>query len=227
MGEEGDGFVRYLSPFEKRRRRARRAKLTLIILGAFVLLTLLDFPLLHAFYHEPLQHIDNHDWYRLLRIMGFMGTWILVCIVYIAHDRNRHRGLAIFFSALLAGGLAELLKLVIARERPVQCGEIQPGWYHFRGLFSGFHDGSNLGIPSSHAAVAFGGCLMLACFLPRTKNTLFLLALGCGLTRMLTGAHFATDVFVGAMIGWGCSRMMCFFASKYVPDLKPKYRTPI
>lgn len=219
--------MRYLSPFERKRRRVRRVRLTLSILGAFVLLTLLDFPLLHLFYHKPLQHIENHDWYRLLRIMGFMGTWILVCIVYIAHDRNRHRGLAIFLSALFAGMFAELLKLVFARERPISCGEIQPGLYHFRGLFSGFQDGSNLGIPSSHAAVAFGGCMMLACFLPRTRFTLFMLALGCGITRMLSGAHFATDVFVGALIGFGCARMMCYFASKHVPDLLPRYRSPV
>jgi membrane-associated phospholipid phosphatase len=219
--------VRYLTPRERKRRRVQRLRLSGIILIAFVVLTLLDFPLLHLFYHEPLQHIDNHDWYRLLRIMGYMGTWLLVCVVYIAHDRHRHRGLAILFSAILSGILAELLKLVIARERPVQDGIIQPGLYHFRGLFSGFQDGSNLGLPSSHAAVAFGGCLMLACFLPRARTVLFLLALGCGITRMLTGAHFATDVFVGGLIGWGCSRLLCSLASVHLPDLKPRFRLPV
>lgn len=197
------------------------------MLCAFVLLTLLDIPLLHALYHEPIQHIQDHDWYRLLRIMGYLGTWLLVCIVYIAHDRHQHRGLAVLFSAGAAGIVAELLKLTIARERPVQDGVIQPGLYHFRGLFAGFQDGANLGLPSSHAAVAFGGCLMMAHFLPRARTTLFLLALGCGLTRMLTGAHFATDVFVGALIGWGCSRMMRSFASVPLPELRPRYRLPV
>lgn len=191
-----------------------------------MILTLLDFPLLHLFYQKDWQHVQNHDWYRLLRIMGYLGTWILVCIVYIAHDRHRHRGLAVLLSAGFAGLFAELLKLVIARERPVHDGVIQPGLYHFRGLFSGFEDGSNLGLPSSHAAVAFGGCFMLIYFLPRTRNTLFLLALGCGITRMLTGAHFATDVYLGAVLGWACSRMMCSFASVHVHELRPRYRLP-
>lgn len=198
----------------------------MIIIAAFLLFTLLDFPLLHLLYHKPLQHIEYHDWYRLLRIMGYMGTWFIVGAVYISHDRNRHRGLAIILSALIAGALAELLKLIVARERPSLNNEIQPGLYHFRGLFAGFDDGSNLGFPSSHAAVAFGGCLMLACFLPKAHTLLFCLALGCGITRMLSGAHFATDVFGGALLGWVSARMMCHFASAHVEGLVPKYRMP-
>jgi len=198
----------------------------LFIFGAFVLLTLLDFPLMHMFYHKPLQHIEYHDWYRLLRIMGYMGTWIVIAAVFIAHDRNRHRGVALILAPLLAGALAELLKLVISRERPVLNGEIQPGLYHFRGLFAGFSDGSNLGFPSSHAAVAFGGCLMLACFVPRARSMLLALAIGCAITRMLCGAHFATDVFGGALLGWACAHMMCHFASVHVHGLAPRYRLP-
>ncbi|MFG0246980.1 MAG: phosphatase PAP2 family protein [Phycisphaerales bacterium JB052] len=200
--------------------------MALFIFSAFVLLSLFDIPLLHIFYHKPLQHIEYHDWYRLLRIMGYMGTWIIVGSVYIAHDRDRHRGLAIFFSALVSGAMAELIKLVIARERPVLNGDIQPGWYHFRGFFSGFSNGSNLGFPSSHAAVAFGGCIMFACFLPKAQRLLLMLAIGCGITRMLTGAHFATDVFGGALLGWGSARMMCYFAGAHVEGLRPKYRMP-
>lgn len=216
----------YLSPREKKRRRAKRVRTGVFAAAGFLLFTLLDYPLLHLLYHEPLQHIEYHDWYRLLRIMGYMGTWFIVGAVYIAHDRNQHRGLAIIFSALLAGALAELLKLIVARERPIHNGEIQPGLYHFRGLFSGFSDGSNLGFPSSHAAVAFGGCLMLACFLPKAQTLLFCLALGCGLTRMLSGAHFATDVLGGALLGWASARLLCHFASAHVEGLKPRYRMP-
>ncbi|MCA9276200.1 MAG: phosphatase PAP2 family protein [Phycisphaerales bacterium] len=219
--------MRYLTPRERKRRRVQRLRLAGLILAGFVVFTLLDFPLLHLLYQDDWLRVQNHDWYRLLRIMGYLGTWLLVCLVYIAHDRHQHRGLAVLLSAGLAGLLAELLKLVIARERPVHDGIIQPGLYHFRGLFSGFENGSNLGLPSSHAAVAFGGCLMLACFLPRARTLLFLLALGCGITRMLTGAHFATDVYVGALLGWACSRLFCSFAGVHVPDLRPRYRLPV
>ena len=192
----------YRSPIEKKRRRIARLCTTAIILAGFIILTLLDFPLLHLFYMGDERTVENHDWYRMLRVVGYLGTWAVVGILFILHDRNRHRGAAVFLSALTAGALAELLKLIIGRERPVDGNQLQEGFYHFRPFLSGFTDGSNLGLPSSHAATAFGGCLMLAALLPNTRRFLILLALGCGITRMLTGAHFATDVYTGAILGY-------------------------
>ncbi len=192
----------YRSPIEKRRRRTVRLRAAAIVVAGFIILSILDFPLLHLFYMGDDRSIENHDWYRMLRVVGFLGTWAVVGFLFILHDRHRHRGAAVFLSALTAGALAELLKLIIGRERPVDGNQIQEGWYHFRPFLSGFTDGSNLGLPSSHAATAFGGCLMLAALIPNTRRFLILLALGCGITRMLTGAHFATDVYAGAILGW-------------------------
>jgi membrane-associated phospholipid phosphatase len=197
----------YLSPIEKKRRRRARARTLAIILVGFIIFTLLDFPLLHIFYLGDDRAVENHDWYRFLRILGFLGTWVAVGLVFILHDRNRHRGAAVFLSALSAGAVAELAKLVFARERPVEANQIQEGFYHFRPFLSGFTDSSNLGLPSSHAAVAFGGCLMLAALIPNTRRLMLLLALGCAITRMLTGAHFATDIYLGAVIGWLISHL--------------------
>ncbi len=192
----------YRSPIEKKRRRSARLRTAAIILAGFIILTLLDFPLLHLFHMGDDRSIENHDWYRMLRVIGYLGTWAVIGIIFILHDRNRHRGAAVFLSAFTAGALAELMKLIIGRERPVDGNQIQEGWYHFRPFLSGFTDGSNLGLPSSHAATAFGGCLMLAALIPHTRRFLILLALGCGITRMLTGAHFATDVYTGAILGY-------------------------
>ncbi|MBL4698234.1 MAG: phosphatase PAP2 family protein [Phycisphaerales bacterium] len=197
----------YLSPIEKNRRRTVRLRTLAIVLLGFVFFTLFDLPLLHIFYLGEDRWVEHHDWYRFLRILGFLGTWAAIGFVFVLYDRNRHRGAAVFLSALTSGALAELGKRIIGRERPVEDGVLQGGYYHFRPLFSGFSDGSNLGIPSSHAAVAFGGCLMLAALIPNTRRFLILLAIGCGMTRMLTGAHFSSDVYLGAIIGWLVSRL--------------------
>lgn len=218
----------FYSPKEKRRRRIHRFRFTLFLLGAFAIISLLDYPLLHLLYIRPEREVHNNDWYRMLRIMGYMGSWAVVGGVFILHDRSRHRGLAVIFAPLLSGGMAELLKLIVGRERPhISKGVIEPGLYHFRGFFAGFQDGHGLGFPSSHPAVAFGGCLMLACFLPRARTLLVLLALGCGITRMVSGAHFASDVFGGAMLGWAAATIMCRLASQYLPELRPRYRRPL
>jgi membrane-associated phospholipid phosphatase len=210
----------YLSPLEKRRRRWSRFRAFLLVIAGFVVFTALDYPLLHLFYYDYDRSIERHDWYRMLRILGFVGTWAVVGTVLVLNDRNRHRGLSVFLSAVLSGILAELAKMVIARERPVEGGIIQSGWYNFRQPFSGFTDGTNLGLPSSHAAVAFGGCMMLAAILPSARRFLFLLAIGCGITRMLTGAHFATDVYLGAVIG----TLVALWFTKLTPGLSPKFR---
>jgi len=192
----------YRSPFERRLHRERQLGVLVMILVGFLIFTVLDFLLLHVFYMGDDRSIEHHDWYRFLRVLGFLGTWAAVGVLFVLHDRNRHRGAAVFLSASSAGAIAELLKLVFGRERPVEDGVLQSGWYHFRPLFSGFRDGSNLGLPSSHAAVAFGGCLMLAALVPNTRRFLLLLATGCAITRMLTGAHFGSDVYLGAVVGW-------------------------
>mgnify|MGYP003676154351 CR=1 FL=1 len=139
----------YLSPAEKKQRRFNRLRTAGIVLVGLIIATLLDFPLLHLFYNNPAIQIGEHDWYRALRVLGFMGTWIVVGILFGLHDRSRHRGLSIFYATISAGIIAELLKMTFARERPVHEGVIQKGFYHFRGLFSGFSDAP---ISDSHQA---------------------------------------------------------------------------
>lgn len=219
--------MRYLSPYEKRKVRARRVRTALILIGVFIALTLLDKPLAHLFLFDASRDIGRFDWYKFLRVMGYLGTWIAIGSIFILHDLNRHRGAAIIMAPLFAGLLSEGIKLSVARERPVDGTTLQDGWYHFREPFSGFINAENLGFPSSHTAVAFAGCLILASFVPRAKGLLLIFAIGCGVTRLLTGAHFASDVFVGALIGGMFAKIMRHFASMYVEGVGDRFRTPI
>ena len=219
--------MRYLSPRERRKVRVRRVRLALILIGVFIALTLLDKPLAHIFMLDPDRQVGRYDWYKFLRVMGYLGTWIAIGAIFIIQDRDRHRGSAIIMAPLFAGLLSEGMKLSIARERPVSGTTLQDGWYHFREPFSGFLNPVNLGFPSSHTAVAFAGCLILAAFVPRARDLLVIFAIGCGATRLLTGAHFASDVFVGALIGIFFARIMTHFASMYVDGVGDRFRTPV
>ncbi|MBO6512391.1 MAG: phosphatase PAP2 family protein [Phycisphaerales bacterium] len=206
----------YRTPNERRAQWLTIYQLSAVLLIAFVLVSLLDFVLLHALTTVNPDNgrvdrsFEGEDWYRLLRIIGFIGTWIVVSIALVLQDRDFKRAIPMILAPVLSGAAAELLKLVFSRERPVSDAIIQEGGYHFRFPFSGFIDGHNLGLPSSHAAVAFGGACMLGYFLPKLRPLLILLAIGCAYSRLMTGAHFASDVFLGAIIGWGIAK---FFAS--------------
>jgi membrane-associated phospholipid phosphatase len=197
----------YRSPIQQRQRWLTLYQLGAALVITFVLVSLLDFVLLQALTTvDPITNrvdrsFESKDWYTLLRNTGFVGTWIVVALAFLLNDRHTKRALPLILAPLLAGTAAELLKLIFVRERPVSDAIIQPGGYHFRFPYSGFVDGHNLGLPSSHAAVAFGGACMLSLFLPKLRPLLILLALGCAYSRMITGAHFASDVFLGAILG--------------------------
>jgi membrane-associated phospholipid phosphatase len=195
----------FLFPHE-RAQRTRRRLVWCVLWGVAILAAhALDQPALDALRLEDPGSVERKDWYRLLRVLGFWPTWIVVGLcVEIAAGRARELapiprprpGLALILASGLSGLIAEGLKRIITRERPGPDGE-----YIYRGLFEGFWNDHRLGIPSSHAAVAFGAAFLLARFHRGLAVPTFLLACGCGLTRMLSGAHYLSDVVAAAAIG--------------------------
>jgi membrane-associated phospholipid phosphatase len=207
--------------------KKHRAMLLLVAgIGGFAVVLLLD----RAIYHglapsiEGRHELEGRDWYWMLRIVGTFWTWLIVGVGLVCLDamprgaRRRwpawRRGLFVMLSAAAAGLGAELVKLIVARERPalIEEGVLTYQGPVFRGLFSGFAEGSNLGFPSSHVATAFGGAFALGMLMPPLMPLMLALAAGCGVTRLLTGAHFATDVYGGIVLGfvaaWGLGRVL-------------------
>lgn len=164
--------------------------------------------------------LESRDWYQALRQVGYLGTWIVVALALIAQgavfqrSRRKHGmrfnvhaavrpGLAAFLAAGLSGLFAEVLKDVFRRHRPIPgTGEYAFDW------FGGGVDNLGYGLPSSHAAVAFGGAFLLAYAYPGTRPILIAVAAGCAFTRILAGAHFATDVLVAAMLSYAVARAL-------------------
>lgn len=192
----------YRNSTDRRRRVFQWAALAAVFFSGLFAATVLDQDLWRRLTSED--SFEERDWYRLLRIAGYLPTWVLAAAALVAANGGRmvRRSLALAASPAVAGIVAEILKLVIARSRPGDTGE-----YHYRGLFSGFVDGSNLGMPSSHAAVAFGAAFAAARLYPGTGYVLVPVAMGCGLTRLLAGAHFTSDVWVAAWVGYVAARV--------------------
>lgn len=154
--------------------------------------------------------VNDRDWGRMLRTLGYAPTWGLIALGLWLEARGRsdapavsqRRAAGAVVLALVVGGLgAELLKLLIRRERPDSSG-----MYHFRPFADHPFSSSRLGMPSSHAAVAFGAASALERRFPRAAPVLYALALGCGLTRVMAQAHFVSDVVGGALVGWAAGR---------------------
>lgn len=189
-------------------------RLLLAFAVALAAITPVDFALLAAF--EALARHLRGDLLLLLRIWGTLWTWILIALAILlgtetgatpqagrAGPTPARRGAAqVLLSATLGGLLAELGKLLIRRERP---SELEV--YVFRSFAERPWSSSGLGLPSSHTAVAFAGSLALITLFPRLRGPLLVMAIGCGLTRIISGAHFPSDVLAGALVGCIASRL--------------------
>jgi membrane-associated phospholipid phosphatase len=156
-----------------------------------------------AFAHVRVDNVYGEDWGRMLRVMGFLPLWLAAGIALMLHERtpwrrvHRSPGGLIIAGAGAGGIVAELTKLVVRRRRPGDLGE-----YLFRPFSERPFSTGGLGMPSSHALVAFGAAAILSRLFPRAWIVWWTLAWGCALTRVAAGAHFFSDVVAAAVLGW-------------------------
>lgn len=156
-----------------------------------------------AYRYVRVAGIHDEDWGRMLRVMGFVPLWLAAAAALMLQDRTpgrailRSRGGLLALGAILGGAAAELLKLVFRRLRPGELGE-----YLFRPFAERPFSTGGLGLPSSHALVAFGAAAVLARIFPRARVVWWGLAWGCGFSRIASGAHFLSDVVAAFVIGW-------------------------
>jgi membrane-associated phospholipid phosphatase len=202
--------------------------------------------------------VSRKDWYQLFRQVGYLPTWALIalalmgCGVHFQRERARRGarfnihaalrpGIAIFLAAGLAGLAAEILKGVLRRQRPVPeelanipnaQGIVYRAGDHAFDWFGRGVEGLGMGLPSSHAAVAFGGAFLLAYAYRGTRWVALLAAFGCCATRVLAGAHFVSDIVLAVVVSYavaralrGLVRSVAFDAELTLPD-GPRVRAP-
>ena len=163
---------------------------------------LLDRWAYHAFAYPP---GNDRDWGRMLRIVGYAPAWGVAAFAFWLDGWRRRAGSAdgsieaakaIVVAVVIAGLLAEALKLLVRRNRPSAALA-----YEFRPFADHPMSSRSFGMPSSHVMVAFAGATALARRFPRMTPVLVALAAGCGLTRLRGQAHYLSDVVAAAFGG--------------------------
>jgi membrane-associated phospholipid phosphatase len=181
---------------------AVRATMAAAIALAFLLVPALGDQWAYAhLYHAKLYDLD---WAMALRATGTLYVWIPVALIVWLVRRERDPALAkrhallVIGSPALAGAVCDVLKLLIRRQRP----DVAAGEWVFRPWSDHTFSSAGLATPSSHTMVAFGAATVLARMYPRARWVFYVIAWGCGATRMLAHAHYLSDVTFGALLGW-------------------------
>ncbi len=142
-----------------------------------------------------------------------LGVALIALVVIILDPRRRACWPRILLTAYSAGLVASTLKVVVARSRPAAYFRELESLAHVPATFKGWFpvvtsetwqaglDSSIQSFPSGHAATAVGFAGGLATVYPQARWLFVLLAMLAAAQRLSVGAHYPSDVLVGASIG--------------------------
>jgi len=100
----------------------------------------------------------------------------------------------LFFATLITGLLTQVIKHLVGRPRPNHAAIGGGDFFTFDSAFHSF--------PSGHTSTIFLVALVFSLFTPKLKNFYFCCASFVGLSRVMVGAHFFTDIMGGVIISF-------------------------
>lgn len=144
---------------------------------------------------------------EILKKVGQPEVWALVPAVMMGtglvfkKPGLERSGLRAITSAALAGGITNVLKLVIGRVRPDVEGAEPLDFKPFSG---------NAALPSGHASAAFGFSASVAADVHPlwAKIGLYALATGTAWSRVYQDKHWTSDVVAGAIVGISSAKLV-------------------
>lgn len=171
-----------------------------VVLAAAIAFTLLDRPVIRTVSDWPAAVQVLFTWITELghsaKYLYASAAAFLVFRFVVRRPRWSRAGALVFGAIFVPGVLINVLKVLIGRVRPHLLIEEQQ-W----GFVPMTFDYDTSSMPSGHSSTIFGLALALSVLFPRWRMLWFGLAAVVALSRVITAAHYPSDVIVGAYIG--------------------------
>ena len=113
----------------------------------------------------------------------------------------------IFSSVLSASVVAKIIKMCVGRFRPIFFEALGITGFRPFSLEWAFNS-----MPSGHTTATFAGLIMAGMLAPKIKPITWTLAVIVGVSRVAIGAHWPTDVILGAFIGMVAADLIKYWA---------------
>ena len=179
------------------------ASLSALLAGSGVLLSGLDFQLAGWLSNNQLKG-DLGEIMTVAETFGHgLGVILVLVAIWTLNHEGRRQIPRLLAASLGAGMVANLVKMCVVRIRPRAFDLTSSNvWDSFGPPFPGWSSTPNMqSFPSAHSATAVGFAVALAACYPRGRWLFGVLATLTCFSRMHVGAHYLSDVLVGAGIG--------------------------
>jgi membrane-associated phospholipid phosphatase len=172
----------------------------LLMVSMTISYVLLDRPLSLFCQGLNLAVIEVFQWITELgKSTGYLVGFAVLFVFFkffLRRSLASNRSLFLLAAVALSGLATDLIKPLVGRLRPKLLFET--GLYGFDPFRIGYEYNS---FPSGHATTVFALAAALTLFFPRWRLPLAGFAVVVGLSRIIVGAHYLSDVMAGAYVG--------------------------
>ena len=145
----------------------------------------------------------HNDFWAFFEQFGLVWAGVLICIFLWEYHPEYRRYIAVFLAA-------SIVTAIIVAVSKHTTGKLRPGLTEgkvtFLPFLEGWGRGDNICFPSGHTTQAFVLATFMACLYPRLRVFYYVVAAITGASRIVTTAHWPSDVYGGAILGYGVTK---------------------
>jgi len=188
---------------------------TAVILLCMASYAYADIPAARWFHQFEYTHL--YELFSLITLLGDSLAYLIGGMVLFLHFRHKNvyratDGLFLFSTVATSGLVADLVKFIAGRARPVlYFNENLYGFAFFQTakVWTSF--------PSGHSATALSVAMLLAMLYPRWRVVSICIGFLVALSRIFLVQHYISDVIAGSFLGIATTALLytCFFKPKF------------